>query len=91
VHKKTPLRVFFVASVGPRLRIVARKKAEGVVLGRPKGRKSSHLNLSGKEILIRDLLRQDISKSEIARILKVNRMTIASFIKLNRLADDDIK
>ena len=27
---------------------LARKKAEGVVLGRPKGRKSSHVKLSGK-------------------------------------------
>lgn len=68
---------------------LARKKAEGVILGRPKGRKASHLKLSGKELLIRELLRQGTSKSEIARILKVNRMTVASFIKLNHLLDDD--
>lgn len=64
---------------------LARKKAEGVILGRPKGRKSSHLKLSGKENLIRELLRQGTSKSEIARKLNVNRMTVASFIKLNHL------
>lgn len=65
---------------------LARKKTEGVVLGRPKGRKSTHLKLSNKENIIRELLRQGTSKSEIARILKVNRMTVASFIKLHNLS-----
>ena len=64
---------------------LARKKADGVILGRPKGRKASHLKLTGKEILIKDLLGQGISKSEIARILKVNRMTVSAFIKENRI------
>ncbi len=64
---------------------LARKKSEGVVLGRPKGRKASHLKLSGKELLIRELLKQGTSRSEIARKLNVNRMTVASFIKLNHL------
>lgn len=70
---------------------LARKKAEGVILGRPKGRKGSHLKLSGNETVIKDLLSQGTSKSKIARILEVNRMTVASFIKLKHLADDDIK
>lgn len=60
---------------------LARKKAEGVILGRPKGRKSSKVKLSGKEEVIRVLLEQNVSKSEIARIFKVNRMTVDSFIK----------
>jgi len=60
---------------------LARKKADGIILGRPKGRKASHLKLSGKEILIKDLMDQGVSQSEIARILKVNRMTVSSFIK----------
>ncbi len=67
---------------------LARKKTEGVVLGRPKGRKSAHLKLSGKENQIRELLMHGTSKSEIARILKVNRMTVASFIRLNISLDD---
>lgn len=67
---------------------LARKKTEGVVLGRPKGRKSAHLKLSGKENQIRELLMHGTSKSEIARILKVNRMTVASFIRLNLSLDD---
>jgi len=60
---------------------LARKKAEGVILGRPKGRKADHLKLTGKEILITELLKQGSSQSKIARLLKVNRMTVAKFIK----------
>lgn len=60
---------------------LARKKAEGVVLGRPKGRKSSRVKLSGKEIVISDLRKQGVSICEIARIYKVNRNTVSSFIR----------
>ncbi|MCD8299766.1 MAG: master DNA invertase Mpi family serine-type recombinase [Clostridiales bacterium] len=60
---------------------LARKKAEGVVLGRPKGRKSSHVKLSGKEEIIKDLREQGVSICEIARIYKVNRNTVSKFLK----------
>ena len=60
---------------------LARKKAEGVVLGRPKGRKSSKVKLSGKEEAIITLLQEGVSKSEIARLFKVDRMTVDNFIK----------
>lgn len=60
---------------------LARKKAEGITLGRPKGKKSSRVKLSGKEKTIQDLLDAGVSKSEIARIFKVNRMTVSNFIK----------
>lgn len=60
---------------------LARKKAEGIILGRPKGRKSSRVKLTGKEQTIRDLLDAGVSKCEIARIFKVNRMTVTNFIK----------
>ena len=66
---------------------LARKKAEGVVLGRPKGRKSSHVKLTGKESIIRDLLEHDVSQRRIAEIYKVNRMTVSKFIRENRLAE----
>lgn len=59
---------------------LARKKAEGVVLGRPKGRKSSKVKLSGKEAIIKELREQNVSISEIARIYKVNRNTVSLFI-----------
>ncbi len=55
---------------------LARRKAEGVVLGRPKGRKSSYLKLTGKEKEISDLLEKRISFSGIARILGVHRLTV---------------
>ena len=60
---------------------LARKKADGVVLGRPKGSKSSHVKLSGKEQTIKDLREQGVTISEIARIFKVNRATVSLFIK----------
>ncbi len=60
---------------------LARKKAEGIRLGRPKGRKSSHVKLSGKEEIIKDLRIQGVSICEIARIYKVNRNTVSKFIK----------
>ncbi len=62
---------------------LARKKAEGVVLGRPKGRKTSPQKhkLHGKEVLIDELLKQNVSKRQIAKICKVDRNTLARFLK----------
>ena len=59
---------------------LARKRAEGVILGRPKGRKSSHTKLTGKEALIRNCLLAGFSKSAIAHKLHVHRITLAKFI-----------
>ncbi len=66
---------------------LARKKAEGVVLGRPKGRKSSHVKLTGKENVIRELLSQNVTQTQIAKIFKVNRNTVAKFILDNNLRE----
>jgi len=60
---------------------LARKRAEGVVLGRPKGRKSTVKKLTNKEAEIKDLLDRKVSKSAIARILGVHRLTVAQFVK----------
>ncbi len=60
---------------------LARKRAEGVVLGRPKGKRSAKVKLSGKEEAIKVLLDDNISKSQIARLFKVNRGTLDTFIK----------
>lgn len=60
---------------------LARKKAEGVVLGRPKGRKSSKVKLTGKEAEIQKLLDKKVSKSAISRILGVHRLTVSKFIE----------
>ena len=40
---------------------LARKRSEGVILGRPKGRRSSHVKLTGKEDTIRVLREQHMS------------------------------
>jgi DNA invertase Pin-like site-specific DNA recombinase len=60
---------------------LARKRAEGVVLGRPKGSKSRTKKLSGRESEIKALLNEQVSKSAIARILGVHRLTVIEFMK----------
>lgn len=60
---------------------LARKKAEGVILGRPVGRKSATVKLSGKEEIIRELISQEVSITSIAKIYKVHRNTVSKFIK----------
>jgi DNA invertase Pin-like site-specific DNA recombinase len=60
---------------------LARKKAEGIVLGRPIGSKSRTVKLSGHEKEIRELRAKNISKSAIGRILGVHRMTVDFFLK----------
>ena len=69
---------------------LARRKSEGAILGRPLGKKSSHVKLSGHEKEIQDLLEKHISKSAIGRIFGVNRMTVDSFLK-NRMPQQVMK
>jgi DNA invertase Pin-like site-specific DNA recombinase len=57
------------------------KREEGVILGRPCGRKSTKVKLSGHEDEIRELLKKKTSKTAIGRIFGVNRMTVAYFLK----------
>ncbi|MDR2904593.1 MAG: master DNA invertase Mpi family serine-type recombinase [Helicobacteraceae bacterium] len=59
---------------------LAKRKADGVRLGRPKGQ-SNTLKLSGRESEIAELLRQKLSKSAIASRLKVHRNTLVLFLK----------
>jgi len=68
---------------------LARRKSEGVVLGRPKGRRSSpdKYKLSGKEFLIAELLKNGTSIRKIAIICKVDRNTLCRFIDLKNLAE----
>jgi DNA invertase Pin-like site-specific DNA recombinase len=60
---------------------LARKKAEGVILGRPKGSKSKKVKLTGQEKKIKELLDKKVSYSAIGRILGVHRLTISTFVK----------
>jgi DNA invertase Pin-like site-specific DNA recombinase len=57
------------------------RRAEGVVLGRPVGRKSARVKLSGREKEIEMLRKVNVSKSEIGRRFGVNRMTVDTFMK----------
>ena len=60
---------------------LAKRRADGVILGRPIGSKSRLVKLSGHEKEIQGLLTKRISKSAIGRIFGVNRMTVDSFLK----------
>ena len=63
---------------------LARKKAEGVRLGRPKGKKTApeKYKLYSKTALITELLKANISKRKIAKLCKVDRNTLDRYIKL---------
>jgi len=60
---------------------LARKREEGVVLGRPKGSKSKVRKLTGREAEIKAFLDKRVPKSAIARILGVHRLTVLAFVK----------
>ena len=73
---------------------LARKRSEGVVLGRPKGRRTAperHKLFKEKE-LIRQLLAKKVSQRKIAKITKVDRNTLSRYIKaqgLNKNENDN--
>ena len=69
---------------------LARKKNEGKVLGRPKGRLSTITKLTGKEAIIQELLQKDVSTSAIARILEVHRLTLRHYILSRHLLKAEI-
>ncbi len=60
---------------------LARKKSEGMILGRPKGSQSKETKLTGKEEEIRGLLQKKVSITTIGRILGVHRLTVDRFVK----------
>lgn len=66
---------------------MARARAEGKVLGRPKGRKTApeKHKLNNKEVLIKGLMAEGLAQRKIAAIVKVNRNTLARFIKERQL------
>jgi DNA invertase Pin-like site-specific DNA recombinase len=63
---------------------LARKKAEGVHVGRPLGRKPNKIKLTGKTAEIRKLLEQKIPKVRIAKKLGVSLSTVKRFTNLLR-------
>ena len=64
---------------------LARRKAEGAVLGRRKGHRCANVKLTGSEGRIAALLRQGLSRSEIARRLHVHRSTLAKFLSAHAM------
>jgi DNA invertase Pin-like site-specific DNA recombinase len=64
---------------------LARKKAGGTTLGRPKGSLSKVTKLTGKEDTIKELLSKEVPISSIAKILEVHRLTVANFIKSRKI------
>ena len=63
---------------------LARKKAEGIKLGRPRGSKNKKYKLTGKEKLIEQFFAKGMSMSYIAKQLNVHRITLKRFLQKNR-------
>ena len=63
---------------------LARKKAEGMVLGRPKGSKNKKKKLDGKIEMITRMLERGATKALIAKRLKVSRNTLYLFLTQHR-------
>ena len=59
---------------------LAKKREEGVILGRPKGRTSDRVKLSGKAKDIKVMLDYGIPKTTIAKKMGVNRNTLYKYI-----------
>lgn len=68
---------------------LAKKKAEGVKLGRPTGtHKPENLKLWGKDEQILDLMAKRVPKSSIAKVLDVNRGTLNRYIESRELVKE---
>ena len=60
---------------------LARKRAEGIHIGRPLGAKSKNSKFTGKNVLIKKMLGQKISKARIAKKLGVHSSTLIRFLR----------
>ena len=81
INSKVLAFAFGLSAEIERKEALARKRAEGVILGRPKGKKSSKTKLTGQEQKIKELLDKKVSYSAIGRILGVHRLTVSAFVK----------
>ena len=64
---------------------LARKKAEGIFIGRPKGSLSKKVKLTGKEKDILKYIKQGMSQREISEKLGVSKGTVNRFIRREKL------
>jgi DNA invertase Pin-like site-specific DNA recombinase len=69
---------------------LARKRSEGMKLGRPKGRLSRITKLTGKDDLIREYIQKKIPESVQARLLGVNRQTLRNYITTRKLKPEPV-
>ena len=60
------------------------KRAQGIVLGRPKGSLGKS-KLDGKQEQVQELLKHRVAKSAIARMLGVSRTTLLDYIRSRKL------
>lgn len=63
---------------------LARVKSEGKHIGRKQGSKNKKCKLSGKETLIATMINNGATKTEIAKKLRVHRITVTRFINGHR-------
>lgn len=66
---------------------IARARAEGKLIGRPRGNGKSKLNDKQDEII--GLLQKNVSKASIAKILDVTPQALNHFIKTRKLISND--
>lgn len=64
---------------------LARKKAEGIHIGRPKGVLSKTVKLTGKKEIIKNYLEKGMSQVQLSKKLRVARGTLARFIKREKI------
>ncbi|MBP3869426.1 MAG: master DNA invertase Mpi family serine-type recombinase [Faecalicoccus sp.] len=66
---------------------LAKRKKDGVKLGRPKGKKSNKVKLTGCDDKIRKLIKDGHSKTYIAKKLRVSRSTLYAYMRLKNIRD----
>ena len=64
---------------------LARRKAQGLPLGRPKGAKSKNVRLDQHQDQILEYLKKGVSKTAIAKIIECSPSTLYDWIKRNQL------
>ena len=64
---------------------LARKRAEGIVLGHPKGVKNTHTKLSGHEGAVKVMRENGLSYPAIAKCFHVHPVTISRFFRFHTM------
>lgn len=70
---------------------LAKRKADGVVLGRPLGNKSKTTKCDPLKSKIQSFLNKKLSYSAIGRLLKINRLTISKYCIDNNMVEKIVK